>query len=188
MARLSNVDMDAIPLSAKGRTQRDIAEIIGTNHSVINRLLTNWRRIRLGRRYAAAHRARIVNTFLEEHSINRSVWPANNWDVNPIENEWALLKRRIRDRKPVLKMLDELEIATREEWLQISPEQIAAILLSMARRCMAMFRGRAGTIKYSTMAFQTPLFRATKSIGRLEKMLRLLLIFFNRLTKGTSWS
>ena len=90
----------------------------------------------------------MVNMYLQEERIERMLWPANSPDFNPIENSWALLKEKIRQRNPVLKNLDELEVAAREEWAALPQQQIAAAIRNVNRRCLAVIRAHGGPIKY----------------------------------------
>ena len=50
-----------------------------------------------------AHRASVVKDWKENHQINVVLpWPAQNPDLNPIENLWSTLERKIglRKKKP----------------------------------------------------------------------------------------
>ena len=43
------------------------------------------------------HTSRYCNKFRRMNGISRMPWPANSGDLNPIENVWALFKRRFRE-------------------------------------------------------------------------------------------
>ena len=65
------------------------------------------------------HRARVVDQYLEQESIERMDWPARSLDLNPIEHAWDMLQRRIsaRDRQP--RTVREFTKMLIHEWLRI---------------------------------------------------------------------
>ena len=44
---------------------------------------------------APCHTSKKMRTFFEEKDVTILDWPANSLDLNPIENLWAIIKRRI---------------------------------------------------------------------------------------------
>ena len=79
-------------------------------------------------------------------------WPARSPDLNPIENCWQILKRRLTKRwhkagrRPTSRA--ELVAQTQEEWNSISSEAINNLVDSMPDRVLACIKARGGATKY----------------------------------------
>ncbi|GFU49217.1 transposable element Tc3 transposase [Trichonephila clavipes] len=86
---------------------------------------------------AHPHRASIVDECLQLEDITRMDWPAYSPDLNPVEQEWDMLGRRIAARQPPPTCLSELRRALLDEWCNIPQNQIDNLILSMPRRCNA---------------------------------------------------
>ncbi|GFT56025.1 transposable element Tcb1 transposase [Trichonephila clavipes] len=68
---------------------------------------------------ARPHRANIVDECLQSEDITRMDWPAYSLDLNPIENVWDMLGRRIAARQPPPTCLPELRWALLDDWCNI---------------------------------------------------------------------
>ncbi|GFV42438.1 neprilysin-2 [Trichonephila clavipes] len=66
-----------------------------------------------------SHRTNLVEDFLFGEGIVRMESPACSPDMNPIEQVWDALGRRVAGRQPPPQTLQELEIALLEEWDRI---------------------------------------------------------------------
>ena len=97
---------------------------------------------------ARPHRARVVDQYLEEESIERMEWPARSPDVNPIEHVWDMIGRAVHARVNPPRTLEQLGQALQQEWYQIPQQTIRNLICSMRRRCRAVIQARGGHTRY----------------------------------------
>ncbi len=80
---------------------------------------------------APAHTAKGTKSWFNDHGVTVLDWPANSPDLNPIENLWGIVKRKIRDTRP--NNADELKATVKETWASIPPQQCHKLITSMPR-------------------------------------------------------
>lgn len=95
---------------------------------------------------APAHTARSTKTWFDAHAITVLDWPANSPDLNPIENLWGILKRKMRGTRPNNK--EELTASIQEMWASITPMQCHSLIASMPRRIKAVIKAKGFPTKY----------------------------------------
>ncbi|XP_048853901.1 uncharacterized protein LOC125721830 isoform X1 [Brienomyrus brachyistius] len=78
---------------------------------------------------APAHSAKTTGKWFTDHGITVLNWPANSPDLNPIQNLWDIVKRKLRDARP--NTLDELKAAIEASWASITPQQCHRLIASV---------------------------------------------------------
>ncbi|GFY04170.1 DDE_3 domain-containing protein [Trichonephila clavipes] len=86
---------------------------------------------------ARPRHANIVDECLQSEDIPRMDCPAYSSDLNPIEQVWDMLCRRIAAHQPPPTCLLKLRMALLDEWCNIPQDQIDNLILSMPRHCKA---------------------------------------------------
>ena len=84
------------------------------------------------------HTVKIVKTWLENQNFSLMKWPAQSPDMNPIENFWSILKRRLAKYNNLPSGVHELWERTQQEWYNIEPQIIKNLIDSMPRRLKAL--------------------------------------------------
>lgn len=96
---------------------------------------------------APCHRAKQVKEWLQQQRIEVLDWPGNSPDLNPIENLWNILKRRVAIRRP--KNLGELQNAIRSAWTyDITHELCQKLVHSMPKRVELVLKNKGQSIRY----------------------------------------
>ncbi len=87
-----------------------------------------------------------TKSWFSDHGVTVLDWPANSPDLNPIENLWGVVKRKMRDTRP--NNSDDLKAAIKGTWAPITPEQCHRLIDSMPRRIDAVIHAKGGPTKY----------------------------------------
>ncbi len=95
---------------------------------------------------APAHTAKGTKSWFNDHGVTVLDWPANSPDLNPIENLWGIVKRKMRDTRP--SNADELKATVKETWASIPPQQCHKLITSMPRRIEAVIKAKGAPTKY----------------------------------------
>ncbi len=95
---------------------------------------------------APAHTAKGTKSWFNDHGVTVLDWPVNSPDLNPIENLWGIVKRKMRDTRP--NNADELKATVKETWASIPPQQCHKLITSTPRRIEAVIKAKGAPTKY----------------------------------------
>uniref|UniRef100_A0A6Q2XYW8 Tc1-like transposase DDE domain-containing protein n=1 Tax=Esox lucius TaxID=8010 RepID=A0A6Q2XYW8_ESOLU len=98
---------------------------------------------------APAHSAKATSTWFKDHGIPVLNWTANSPDLNPIENLWDIMKRKMRYARP--NNAEELKATIRATWALITPEQCHRLIDSMPRRIAAVIQAKGAPTNNSSV-------------------------------------
>ncbi len=91
--------------------------------------------------------AKGTKSWFNDHGVTVLDWPANSPDLNPIENLWSIVKRKMRDTRP--NNADDLKATIKKAtWASITPEQCHRLIASMPLRIDAVIHAKEGPTKY----------------------------------------
>jgi hypothetical protein len=105
--------------------------------------IRNWTLMQDG---ASAHTARNTLEYLRMHCNLLEEWTSGSPDLNPIENLWAIVKKRIAEVGPAT--LPELINVIIAAWNAISPEEVANLTHSMPNRLQKTVEAEGGPNGY----------------------------------------
>ena len=94
------------------------------------------------------HTARLVKDFLAQENVPVLPCPAQSPDFNPIENLWALIKRKLDSEFSTPKTRSELIANVEIIWNGISPELCQNLSDSMTNRLKEVLQNKGNFTSY----------------------------------------
>lgn len=92
------------------------------------------------------HTCKLVKEYLKEAGVEVLEWPSCSPDLNPIENLWSIIKRKVYLRFP--KNKSQLKEYLIEEWENIKPKTLVNLVESMKKRCQLIIKNNGKRISY----------------------------------------
>ncbi|KAG1397924.1 hypothetical protein G6F59_013566 [Rhizopus arrhizus] len=95
------------------------------------------------------HTSKVVKEYLQKQSYTVLQWPAQSPDLNPIENMWSLLKRRLNDYETAPKGMNELYERVTKVWYDhMKPEECQKVVKSMPQRIQKCIQNKGRWADY----------------------------------------
>ena len=85
---------------------------------------------------APAHTSKMTQGWCKEHLANyweKTQWPGNSPDLNPIENLWGYLQEELNKREPA-KTISDLKMQLESAWEALQPSFLQALVNGMPER------------------------------------------------------
>lgn len=92
------------------------------------------------------HTSHVVKEWLLYNVPKQLHFPPQSPDINPIENLWDELDRRVRKNK--ISNKEDLKKAFSDEWMKIGSDITEKLVSSMPRRIQALLDAKGGPTKY----------------------------------------
>ena len=109
---------------------------------------TFWADFKLMHDNAPCHTAKVVKTFLRENGIEFLDWPPYSPDLNPIENVWSWMKRKLETEYPPAESEDELYDSAVKIWDELTPQLCAQFCGNYGKRLAAVIKANGMHTKY----------------------------------------
>ena len=97
---------------------------------------------------APYHKAKLVNDFLNQNSIKTLDWPPQSPDMNPIENLWAIIKKRRQKKFGFCRSKNYLIEQVFQIWGEINDELLDSLTDSIENRLKEVIRLDGRPTKY----------------------------------------
>ena len=94
------------------------------------------------------HTCKKAKEWFQDNGIEVLLWPAQSPDLNPIEQLWTYIKRRLADYETPPSGIIELWERVEAEWNKIEPKVCQDLIESMPRRVQAVIEAKGGYTKY----------------------------------------
>jgi transposase len=95
---------------------------------------------------APCHTARLVKQWLQGANVEVMMWPGQSPDLNPIENLWQIMKRKVALRLPT--GLQHLKEIIQDVWTTaISQEECRNLVATMPQRIRMVLKNKGGRCK-----------------------------------------
>lgn len=97
---------------------------------------------------ASIHASKATKKWLEDNRVNTLTWPACSPDLNPIENIWGIMVRRMYANNRQYRTIAELKNGILEAWNTLDAELINRTVESMTNRIFDVIQKKGRSINY----------------------------------------
>ena len=97
---------------------------------------------------APIHVSKSTVEWFKNKNITTVNWPPNSPDLNPMENVWGMLVRRVYSGNKVYERKAELKKSIMKEWNEITLETRKSLVDSLPNRLLTVIEKKGNFIPY----------------------------------------
>ncbi|POM72289.1 Putative retroelement [Phytophthora palmivora] len=97
---------------------------------------------------ASIHVSKCTKAFFAEQDVKVLDWPSKSPDLNPIENLWSIMSRRVYSNGKQFESVLQLKTALYEAWGAIPIVLLVSLIESMPRRCIEVVDRKGNRTHY----------------------------------------
>lgn len=97
---------------------------------------------------APIHTAMVTKSWFDTHNIKVLDWPSRSPDLNPIENMWGVLARRVYHDCRQFRSVGDLKQCVITEWNNIDYKTCYNLSQSMKNRCASLLEAKGKKLNY----------------------------------------
>jgi transposase len=97
---------------------------------------------------APVHRSKVNISWFKSQKVNVLPWPSLSADLNPIENLWGMLARKVYNEGKQFSTKEQLKTAILNSWEEISLEHLQKLVSSMPDRIFEVIKLNGAKTKY----------------------------------------
>ena len=97
---------------------------------------------------ASVHTSGETKSWLARNRVKTLEWPSISPYLNPIENLWGILVRRVFANGRQFKTVQELTNVLVDVWEAITLDELNTLSNSMRKRCIDVIKSKGKAIKY----------------------------------------
>lgn len=97
---------------------------------------------------APVHNSRSTRAWYNQNGIQVMDWPACSPDLNPVENIWGILSRRVYQHNKVYGSVQDLKAAIEREWAALDPQLLTTLANSLDNRLAEVLKSNGSAINY----------------------------------------
>ena len=102
---------------------------------------------------APCHASKSTKKWLLEHNIVTLDWPSISPDLNPMENLWGVIVRKIYQNRKQFNSVESLKATITKSWDELNGEVLQHLINSMKNRMFELIKSKGESINYQERYF-----------------------------------